>query len=86
VVSGYAVHVAGLFGYPAEEVTAAYYDGELNSELIDFAELSGNLVNPLGIDAKALSGRKGLAGELKKDSLEHRRLLHICFTVYSLFL
>ena len=62
VVSGNAVHVLGLLGNPAEEVSAANYDRDLHAKGIDVGEFSGNLVNAGGVNTETLRSGQRLTG------------------------
>ena len=53
----------------AEDVAAADHDGELDAEVPDLLELSGDGGDPLEIDALAPGPEKGLAGQLQEDPL-----------------
>jgi hypothetical protein len=50
-----------LDGDAAEKIPAADNDGDLTAQLMDFADLRGDLMHAYRIDAKTLIRRKGFA-------------------------
>jgi hypothetical protein len=63
VIGGDAIHVFGLVGNPAEKIASAYDDGHLDVERVDIGEFSRDFMNAFGVDAKALIGGQGFAGD-----------------------
>jgi hypothetical protein len=72
VIGGYAIHFLGLLGYASEEVSAAYYQANLNSKPLHVGNFLCDFVQASVIDAKALSTCQCLARELKKNALIDR--------------
>ena len=68
VVGGRPVHAAGAGRQAAEQVAAADDDGDLDAELLDFADLAGDLGGDRGIDAERLLAHQGFAGEFEEDA------------------
>ena len=62
----------GLVGNPAEEIAAAYNDGQLDAEVAHFRKFSRDFMNACGVDAEALIGGQGFAGDFQQDALEDR--------------
>ena len=60
----------------AEDVAAADDDAGLDAELLDFADVLGDLRGHGGIDAELLLAHQSFAGEFQKDALVGGR--HIC--------
>src|SRR5271157_941384 len=68
VIGGNAVHGLGLLGHAAEEVAAAHYDRDLNSQPVHFGDFGRDFVHPGVIDAEALPGGQRLTGYLEKNA------------------
>ena len=64
VVGGGAVHALGAGRQPAEQVAAADHDRGLDAELLDFADVLGDLGGDGGIDPELLLAHQGFTGEL----------------------
>ena len=56
--------------HAAEEVPAADDNGNLNAQLLDFAEFGGNLVNAGWIDTKTLVRRQCFARYFEQNAFE----------------
>ena len=54
----------------AEKVSAADYQRNLDAELMNISNFSGDRVNASGLNAKSLSAGQGFAGELEQNALE----------------
>ena len=61
VVGGDAVHVDGLLGDAAEEVSSAYDDSDLDAEGVDVGDFFCDLVDEDGVDAEAGACGQGFA-------------------------
>ena len=68
VVGGGAVHAARAGRQAAEQIAAADDDGGLDAELLDFADLAGDLRGDRGIDPERLLAHEGFAGEFEEDA------------------
>ena len=68
-----AVHAARAGRQAAEQVAAADDDGDLDAELLDFADLPGDLRGGGGVDAERLLAHQGFAGEFQEDAGEGGR-------------
>ena len=68
VIGRGAIHALGAGGQAAEQVAAADDDAGLDAELLDFADLTGQLGGDAGIDAEGLLAHEGFAGELQQDA------------------
>jgi hypothetical protein len=53
VVGGYAIHVDGLLGDPAEEVSSSDYDPDLAAESMSGCYLFGYFMDEYGVDTEA---------------------------------
>jgi len=73
VVGGDAIHVDGLLGDAAEEVSASDDDGDLAAEGMDVGDFFCDFVDKDGVDAETGAGGEGLSGEFEEDSFEHVR-------------
>ena len=73
VVGGDAVHVDGLLGDAAEEVSSADDDADLAAEGVDGGDLCGYFVNENGVDAETFACSQGFSGEFEEDSFVHVR-------------
>ena len=73
VVGGDAVHVDGLLGDSAEEVSAADDDADLAAEGVDGGDFGGYFVDEDGVDAEAFTSGQGFAGDFEEDSFVHVR-------------
>ena len=72
VIGGDAVHLLGLLGHAAEEVSAAHHDGDLDAQAVHIGELGRDLVHALIVDTKALAGGQSLAGNFQKNAFVNR--------------
>src|SRR6202047_191259 len=72
VVGGDAIHVLGLLGNATEKIAATYDNRHLDTETVYIGEFSRDFMNASGVDAEALSGGKGFAGDFQQDALEDR--------------
>ncbi len=72
VIGGNAIHVLGLLGNPAKEIAATHNDRHLDAESVYIGKFSRDFMNASGVDAEALSGGKGLAGDFQQDAFEDR--------------
>jgi hypothetical protein len=73
VVGGYAVHVYGLLGYSAEEVTSADDDADLAAKCVNCGYFCGYLMDEYGVDAETFASGQSFAGDLEEDSFVHVR-------------
>src|ERR1039458_7394498 len=73
VVGRDAVHVDGLLGDAAKEVSASDDDADLAAECVDGGQFGGYFVNEDGVDAEARACGQGFSGKLEEDSLVHVR-------------
>ncbi len=80
-----AIHVLGLFGDSAEEVSAADDDTDLDSEAMHIGDLSRDLVHASVVDAKAFVGRESFAGKLEQDALVDRFRHRFVDSVHKVF-
>jgi hypothetical protein len=71
VVGCDAVHVDGLLGDSAEEVSAADDDSNLAPESVDGCDLGGHSLNEYGVNAETCACGKGFSGEFEEDSFVH---------------
>ena len=60
----------GLIRNPAEEIAAAYNDGQFDAEVAHFRKFSRDFMNAGSVDAETLIGGQGLAGDFQQDALE----------------
>ena len=63
VIGGNPVHQLGLLGYAAEEVAAAHYDRDFDSQTMYVGDFGGDLVNTGIVHPEALTGGQRLAGD-----------------------
>src|SRR6266481_4485532 len=75
VVGGNAVHIAGLLGHAAKEVSSAYYNGDLRPQFVNFSDFARNLVNTAGFNPKTFVASQGLTGKFEQDTFESK--LHV---------
>ena len=68
VVGGRAVHALGARRQAAEQVAAADDDGDLDAELLDLADLLGDLRGDRRVDPERLLAHEGFAGEFEEDA------------------
>jgi hypothetical protein len=81
VIGGDAIHVLGLVGDSTKKIAPAYNNRHLNAKTVYVGKLGCDFMNAFGIDAEALIGGKGFAGDFQQDALEDRsrhggRILH----------
>jgi hypothetical protein len=74
VICSDAVHVDGLLGDAAEEVSASDDDADLAAEGVDGGDLRGYFMDEDGVDTEAAAGGQGFTGELEEDSFVHVRV------------
>ena len=63
MIGGDAIHVLGLVGHPTEKIATAYDNCHLDVKSVDIGKFSRDFMNAGSIDAEALIGRQGFAGE-----------------------
>ena len=73
VIGGDAVHVDGLLGDAAEEISSSDDDAYLAAEGVNCSDFSGDFVDEDGVDTKAFTSGQGFARDLEKDSFVHVR-------------
>ena len=62
----------GLVGHAAKKIAAAHDDGHLDAEIAHIGKFSRDFMNAGGVDAEALSGGQGFAGDFQQDAFEDR--------------
>ena len=83
VVGRRAVHALRAGGEAAEQVAAADDDGGLDAELLDFADLLGDLGGDGGIDPEGLFAHEGFAGEFEEDARSGRTRDHRTLSAFG---
>jgi len=71
VIGGDAVHVDGLFGDAAEEVSSADNDGDLTAATGYLSDLVCDCVDEDCINTETTACGQGFSGELEEDTLVH---------------
>ena len=76
VVPGRAVHAARGGRHATEDVAATDHDADLDTAIVDLADLAGDERAERGIDAVLAIAQQGLAGQLEQDAAKWlRRIL-----------
>lgn len=73
VVGGDPVHVDGLLGDPAKEVSSSHDDPDLAAEGMNGYDLFGYFVDKNRVDTEATTRGQGFSRELEEDSFVHVR-------------
>jgi hypothetical protein len=60
----------GLVGDAAKEIAAANDDGHLDAEIVDIGKFGRDFMNARGVDAEALIGGEGFAGDFQQNAFE----------------
>lgn len=61
-------HAVSQSIFASPDVSGAQNQSYLNAQLLDLADLAGDLGGPIGIDAIALRSGQGLAADLEQDA------------------
>ncbi len=63
MIGGDAVHVLSLVGDAAKKIASTDDDCKLDAQLVNVGKFGRDFMNAFGVDAEALIGGEGLAGD-----------------------